>query len=169
MNFLEKYYSGKTFFKRSLGPLGHLLIIPWKFNVLLTNWTLWPTVFKLILSVETGLGLLHHIPYVWTIPIQSFKQPAWCLLVGKQNYENNKNDILQWVEVKTKDSMPGTRLFLLLLLCPLITKCQDDLEVYFLPGDYEDYIKMTRHPGVTDFSELTVCLRWPYLYLVVDY
>ena len=63
--------------------------------------------------------------------------------------------------MKAKDSMSGTLflLFLLLLLCPLGTKCQDDLEVYFLPGDYGDYIKMTRHPGVTDFSELTVCLR----------
>ena len=34
-----------------------------------------------------------------------------------------------------------------------------NLDVYHLPGRFEDYLKMTRHPGDTDFKEMTVCLR----------
>ena len=32
------------------------------------------------------------------------------------------------------------------------------ITAFFLPGELEDYVKMTRHPG-TDLSEISICLR----------
>ena len=33
------------------------------------------------------------------------------------------------------------------------------IEVYSIPGGPKDYIKMTKHPGQTDLTGITVCLR----------
>ena len=47
---------------------------------------------------------------------------------------------------------------LLLLYLVGIIHCQY-IPVYYSPGGYEDYLKMTKHPGAEDLKELTVCLR----------
>ena len=33
------------------------------------------------------------------------------------------------------------------------------IEVYSIAGGPKDYIKMTKHPGQTDLTGITVCLR----------
>ena len=41
------------------------------------------------------------------------------------------------------------------------------ITAFFLPGDLEDYVKMTRHPG-TDLSEISICLRLDTFIVVAD-
>ena len=33
------------------------------------------------------------------------------------------------------------------------------ITAFFLPGEVEDYVKMTRHPGTQDLAEISICLR----------
>ena len=34
------------------------------------------------------------------------------------------------------------------------------IEVFSLPGGSKNYLKMIKHPGVTDLNGVTVCLRF---------
>ena len=36
----------------------------------------------------------------------------------------------------------------------------DSMDVYQTPGTTGSYLSMTRHPGPTDFNEISVCLRY---------
>ena len=40
------------------------------------------------------------------------------------------------------------------------------MDVYETPGKFGSYLSMTRHPGPTDFNELTVCLRFESLIIM---
>ena len=33
------------------------------------------------------------------------------------------------------------------------------MDVYYIPGGLDDYLKMTRHPGDADLNELSMCMR----------
>lgn len=46
--------------------------------------------------------------------------------------------------------------FLVLYVCKVTCKI---IDVYSSPGNFGDYLKMTKHPGKTDYSEISVCLR----------
>lgn len=33
------------------------------------------------------------------------------------------------------------------------------MDVYYIPGGLEDYLKMTKHPGDTELNEMSMCMR----------
>ena len=43
------------------------------------------------------------------------------------------------------------------------------IDVYSSPGTFEDYLKMTKHPGKTDFPEISVCLRYFNLFCILKF
>lgn len=50
---------------------------------------------------------------------------------------------------------------ILLIFYSTVLKCQN-IDVYEFPGLENNILEMTRHPGQTDFEEISLCLRFSH-------
>ena len=53
----------------------------------------------------------------------------------------------------------GTSMIMIYFISILLFSVIFSMDVFYVPGGLEDYIKMTRHPGDQDLNELSVCMR----------
>ena len=87
-----------------------------------------------------------------------FKIYIYIWILNLVKYHHLFGVLFYVVDTTKKEKMFLPTFFLTLTMLCTISNGQD-IDVYHLSGSFEDYLKMTRHPGVTDLKEMTVCMR----------